>query len=237
MSIEARMTNNQSGRPLARSSDFGFYHCHGKPRALQEDSRNSPISGRVRVAVSNGKTIPLTLTLSHGEREQPAAGSLVREVRRADTALGCAESQRRILPLPEGEGRGEGEGDARGANRVGTSPEVCGSSEGQYGFEPFILSCPRLCRRALTLSGFDLQGQRPSRMSPHRVPLPFRRGEGARRAGEGSVLLPERRRFLAVAAIGRRDDHATNDMISCGHRDRLEALSYFGHWPSTIPRG
>src|SRR6059036_2431184 len=58
-----------------------------------------------RVAVSN-HPIPLTLTLSHGEREQSAAGSVVREVRRADTALGCAESQRRILPLPEGEGRG-----------------------------------------------------------------------------------------------------------------------------------
>jgi len=108
--------------------------------------------------VSNGKPIPLTLTLSRGEREQPAAGSVVREVRRADTALGCAENQRRILPLPGGpvlrsspvehgpvlrtpvgilqaagrsstaeggEGWGEGEGDARSANRVSTSPEVC----------------------------------------------------------------------------------------------------------------
>src|SRR5437773_3158133 len=109
----------------------------------------------VRVAVSNGKPIPLTLTLSRGEREQPAAGSVVREVRRADTALGCAERQRRILPLPEGvpegEGRGEGKGDARTANRVRISPEVCGSPEGPYGFEPFILSCLRLCRRSLTL--------------------------------------------------------------------------------------
>src|SRR5881275_3128977 len=96
------------------------------------------------------RLVPLTLTLSHGEREQPAAGSVVREVRRADTALGCSESQRRILPLPEGEGRGEGKGDARCANRVGSSPEICWSHEGPYGFESFILSCLRLCRRSLT---------------------------------------------------------------------------------------
>jgi len=94
----------------------------------------------VRVGVSNGNPIPLTLTLSHGEREQPAAGSVVREVRRADTALGCAESQRRILPLPEGEGWGEGKCDARGDNRVGTSPEVSALPKGPYGFKPFILS-------------------------------------------------------------------------------------------------
>src|SRR5438093_314839 len=104
---------------------------------------------RLRVAVSNGKLIPLTLTLSHGEREQPAASSVVRQVRLADTALGCAERQRRILPLPKGEGWGEGGGDARSANRVGTSAEVCGSLEGPYGFEPFILSCLQLCWRSL----------------------------------------------------------------------------------------
>jgi hypothetical protein len=75
----------------------------------------------VRAAAWNG--IPLTLTLSHGEREQSAAVWIVREVRRADTALGFAESQRKILPLPEGEGWGEGNGDAGCTNRVGTSPE------------------------------------------------------------------------------------------------------------------
>jgi hypothetical protein len=66
----------------------------------------------VRVAVSNCNSIPLTLTLSLREREQAAAGSVVREVRGADTALGFAEGQRSILPLPEGEGRGEGKGDS-----------------------------------------------------------------------------------------------------------------------------
>jgi hypothetical protein len=55
--------------------------------------------------------LPLTLTLSHREREQLALASVVREVGRADTALGFAEGQRRILPLPEGEGRAEGKGD------------------------------------------------------------------------------------------------------------------------------
>ena len=112
-------------------------HYPGAPSALPEDSRSSTIAGMVRVAVSNGDPIPLTLTLSHGEREQPAAGSIVREVRRADTALGCAERQRRILPLHalpfpspltplpsdgRGEDRGEGKGDARCADRIGTSP-------------------------------------------------------------------------------------------------------------------
>src|SRR6266516_4144230 len=91
-------------------------HCFGKPPAPPEDSRSSAISGMDRVAVSNCNPIPLTLTLSHGEREQSAAASVIREVRRADTALGCAEGQWRILPLPEGEGRGEGNGDARCAN-------------------------------------------------------------------------------------------------------------------------
>ena len=75
---------------------------------------------------------------------------VVREVRWADTARGSAERRGRILPLPEGEGWGEGEGDARRANRVGTSPEVCGSPEGPYGFEPFIISILRLFRRSLT---------------------------------------------------------------------------------------
>ena len=121
--------------------------------AESEDSRSSTISGIVRVALSTSNPIPLTLTLSHGEREQSAAGPVIREVRREDTALGCAKRQRRILPLPEREGRGEGEGDARCANSVGTSPEICRLAEGPYSFESFILPCFRLCRKPLTTGG------------------------------------------------------------------------------------
>jgi len=84
------------------------HHRLGKPPALPEDSQGSTISGMVTVAASNGAPIPLTLTLSRGEREQSAPGLVVREVRRADTALSCAQRQRMLLPLPEGEGRGEG---------------------------------------------------------------------------------------------------------------------------------
>src|SRR5258706_11585210 len=80
---------------------------------LQEDSRNPTSSGIVQVRVRNIHPIPLTLTLSHGEREQPATGSVVREVRRTDTAPGFADNQRRLLPLPERQGRGEREGDVR----------------------------------------------------------------------------------------------------------------------------
>src|SRR5439155_24612764 len=76
-----------------RSSRWARFHCLGKPPALPEDSRVSTISGMVRVLVSNGNPISLTLTLSPGEREQSASSSVVREVSRADTALGCAEGQ------------------------------------------------------------------------------------------------------------------------------------------------
>ena len=53
----------------------------------------------VRVAVSSGDPIPLTLTLSHGEREQAAAGLVLREDSRADPAFGCADSQRMVWQL------------------------------------------------------------------------------------------------------------------------------------------
>jgi len=54
----------------------------------------------VRVVVSNGNPILLTLTLSHGEREQPAADSVVREVRWADTALGVLKVSGRFSLSP-----------------------------------------------------------------------------------------------------------------------------------------
>jgi hypothetical protein len=93
------------------------FHCLGKSPAWPEDSQGATISGIVRIAESNGNPIPLTLTLSlppsrrakaplrrdgGREREQPATCSVVREVRRADTALGCAERQSGILPLLPG---------------------------------------------------------------------------------------------------------------------------------------
>src|SRR5439155_1401686 len=71
---------------IIRKVAGGFHHRLGKPPALPEDSQSSTSSGMVQVALSNGNPIPLTLTLSHGEKEQSAAISIVREVRRADRA-------------------------------------------------------------------------------------------------------------------------------------------------------
>ena len=111
-------------------------------------------SGMVRVPGSNGNSIPLTLTLSPREREQPAAGSVVREVRQADTALGCAEGRGgfSLSPRERAGVRGKVMRAVRTALAV---PAVCLSPEGPYGFEPFILSCLWLCRRSLT--GFRLR--------------------------------------------------------------------------------
>src|SRR5437773_4387313 len=101
-----------------------------KPPHPPEDSRISTVPGMVGVAVLNSTRIPLTLTLSHREREQSAPGSIIREFGRADTALGFAVRQRRILPLPRGE--------YLFTVAAGVPPAA------------FILSCLRRCRRWLT---------------------------------------------------------------------------------------
>src|SRR6266511_1932237 len=115
----------------------------------------------VRVAVSNGNPIPLTLTLPRGEGTA-AAASIVREVRRADTALGFAEKQRSLRPLPQGEGRGEGKRDARCAKRISISSEVHTSPEGPYpDVSGFIISCLRFCWRKGLFR--ELSADRPGR--------------------------------------------------------------------------
>ncbi|PYJ60142.1 MAG: hypothetical protein DME24_10545 [Verrucomicrobia bacterium] len=68
-----------------------------------------------------------------------AAGGLARFDNFGKGPSRCVERPPPPGPPPPrggGGGGGGGEGDARGANRVGTSPEVRGSPEGPYGFEP-----------------------------------------------------------------------------------------------------
>src|SRR5438477_175243 len=88
------------GKVLVRVREI-IAKCKKLP-ALPEDLQRSTVPGRVRAAVLSGTSIPPTMTLSHGEREQSAANWIVREVRREDTALGFAERQRRILTLDWG---------------------------------------------------------------------------------------------------------------------------------------
>ena len=117
---------------------------------LPEESKSATVPRMARAAVLNCTPIPLTLTLSHGEREQLAADSVVREVCLADTALSFAERQRGILPLPEGEGRGEGKGNIGRTHSDCKELDVRWSPEGPYRFDPFIVLSLRLCRRSLT---------------------------------------------------------------------------------------
>jgi hypothetical protein len=84
-------------------------------------------------------------------QEEPVAFGQSDPLERADVA--AAEDGRTPLNTYMREGWGEGNDDNRWANRVGTSPEVRSSPEGPYGFEPFIISCLRLCRSWLTCAG------------------------------------------------------------------------------------
>jgi hypothetical protein len=58
--------------------------------------------------VAAGPSVPLTLTLSLGEREQQLPGACLAHIGLANSVAGMAERRRSILPLPRGEGRGEG---------------------------------------------------------------------------------------------------------------------------------
>src|SRR6185312_7042547 len=57
----------------------------------------------------NNASVPLTLTLSRGEREQQAMSPRWFVKLLANTAIGFVLRLNKILPLPKGEGRGEGE--------------------------------------------------------------------------------------------------------------------------------
>jgi len=58
-------------------------------------------------------SFPLTLALSLGEREQPAAALSCFEALSAIPVAGFCKRQGTVLPLPEGEGRGEGKQDEK----------------------------------------------------------------------------------------------------------------------------
>jgi len=63
-----------------------------------------------RIPSNCDRSVPLTLTLSRREREQPANLDPRTHAAEAVAALRPAARRRTILPLPQGEGRDEGEG-------------------------------------------------------------------------------------------------------------------------------
>ena len=60
-------------------------------------------------AINSGAGLPLTLTLSPGEREQPLEISVKLESSQAESGSRFARTAGAFLPLAAGEGRGEGE--------------------------------------------------------------------------------------------------------------------------------
>src|SRR5204862_5012888 len=103
-----------------------------------EASCSSPARGlKLRPVPPSPRPSPLG---RGGNGRQPAGASEIAET---------LECRARGLPLPAGEGRGEGEGTARGTHPVRIAPQVRYLPEGLDGFEPFIISSLRLCRRSL----------------------------------------------------------------------------------------
>ena len=62
----------------------------------------------MRRSVMVEASLPLSLTLSLGERERPAPRACFVQTFLVNSVLGVAQRYRTILPLPTGEGRGEG---------------------------------------------------------------------------------------------------------------------------------
>src|SRR5439155_26356499 len=110
-------------------------------------------------------------TLSIGERKDR------RQPVREPGAVRPAKVTVVVHPLPEGEGRpssvavlrrveGEGEGNPRSTQPVRIGPEVRSPPDGPYGFEPFIISSLRLCRRSLTCTFYHAETPRSKIQAP-----------------------------------------------------------------------
>ena len=133
----------------------------GKPSALPGDSRSSTVLGilvRLRLEFAS---FPLTPTLSPRRGRALASRWKIRRLlfqsplfcarRCTATKLGrISKAWANVSPSPGGEGGGEGEEDTRRFGRIlyGLGPRR--APEGPHGFEAFIISSLRLCRRSLT---------------------------------------------------------------------------------------
>src|SRR5262252_8309135 len=79
-------------------------------------------------AANWSKRVPLALTLSLGEREQPLADPVKSESNGAAFSRGFAQTLGTFLPLPKGEGWGEGK------CRSGISEPMSDVAEGHFYF-------------------------------------------------------------------------------------------------------